>query len=221
MMELTSDLLGRLDAVLRRTAPDALAELARVARSILECVAAGANVSAVYHPLGFVSVPLAKTRDTMLRLHFWDPEVGSTPLPFHCHRWHLTGYVVCGHLQNKIIAATPAAEDLGDATRLRVYREVVSPRSDEFERTDELVRPELRSLEDVRAGQRYTMDAGLFHTTVNPTGQALVTVIMVNDRGQREMALGPVDGEPRYRLQRSPCQPSDVRARSARILESL
>ncbi len=220
-MQLTADLLGQLDTALRRTAPEALAELASVSRLILECVAGGANLSAVYHPLGFVSVPLAKTGDTMLRLHLWDPEVGATPLPFHCHRWHLTGYVVHGHLQNKIVAALPANADPGDGTRLRVYREVVSQHSDEFERTDELVTPRVQSLEDVRAGQRYTMDAGLFHTTVNPSGQALVTIIMVSDRGAREMALGPVEGELRYRLQRSPCDVADVRERSARILESL
>lgn len=154
---------------------------------LLDGITAGTRTfRALYHPLGFVYVPLLRTRDWTLRLHIWDAEKSPIQAPYHCHTWDLSSYVLQGDLENQVVCAEPNTA----SPTLRVYRVVGRGDIDFFKWTDSTVHAELGSREQVFEEQIYRMASGIYHTTLNRAGRGLTTVALAERiPGTEELSL--------------------------------
>ncbi|GHJ53032.1 hypothetical protein Nm8I071_23390 [Nonomuraea sp. TT08I-71] len=193
------------------------AQLEALTTSFLHDLASNRGAfDSIYHPLGFIYVPMLKDDGGMLRLHLWldggTPE-DITTSPYHMHTWNLTSYVHCGSLENQMIKVD-AGGPLGP---YRVFEIIGNRQRGELQATDEEVRARIDSVERVTAGNVYRIPAGQYHTTVNTSEGDLVTVAYVQKvAGTMERNLGPVN-TPTHIVERQACPPDDV-ARAARTV---
>lgn len=177
---------------------------------------------AVYHPLGFIYVPLMRGGSWTLRLHFWTPEgkpVVETwdPYTVHMHTWDLYSYVLCGEIVNQIIEVEEAPGD----GRFRVFDIVGEGRRSTITPTERTVNARVTSEQRVPAGGMYRMSNSTYHTSLNPTGVDIVTAaLVVRVPGARERTLGPLDGKTHQYLRPS-CPPAELASQAARVAEGL
>lgn len=230
---MSDDLTTICDLITERRQPNLLR---RHVVDLLDGIASGSRTfRALYHPLEFVYVPLLRGDGWTLRLHIWLTDVTSgsslsggthgNPLPnkaggnspYHAHTWDLKSYVLLGDLENQLVHADQTAID----PLLRVYKVVGQGDVDLFERTDAVVRPEIESSERVHEGEMYGMASGKYHTTLNPSGGALVTVAFIERvPGTEEQVLGPLDGAS-HSYVRQTCPSEDLQEHAARTLAAL
>ncbi len=143
---------------------------------------------AVRHPLGFTCLPVERDGRDGVCVHLWSPAVGQatpTTSPVHAHCWELTSYALFGRLDNRIMEVGDAQDGVVSWSSLAdgrgLYR-VLDVRSQQ--ETDELV-PTVRFVhcwpgqrQAVRAGDVYSIPAGVFHATDVPAGAEAATVAL-------------------------------------------
>ncbi|MEU5879745.1 hypothetical protein [Spirillospora sp. NPDC047279] len=195
------------------------------AHRVLDDIAAGRlAVAAVRHPLGFLCLPVERTGDLGVCLHIWSPEAPAAPAttsPVHCHSWELMSFVLYGALRNTRarVDELPAGAGAGH----RVFQVVSRSGEDELHATPRTVRFSPGDSAVHRAGDTYTLPAGVFHSTDIEDGPDAATVALGRQTpGGGDLSLGPLD-TPTHRTRRTHCDPGEIaRAahRSARLLEA-
>lgn len=206
------------DLILGDEAGDRLASLTA---GFLDDLGEGRRViDSIHHPLGFIYVPMLSDDRGMLRLHLWLN--GGTPddittSPYHMHTWNLSSYVLCGSLENQMIEV----DDVGPLGPYRIFEIIGDRKRGELRATDGEVYARIESVEKVKAGSIYHIDAGRYHTTINTSAGDLVTVAYVERvSGTRERNLGPV-GTETHVVVREPCPPEQVADAARTVLSRL
>ena len=175
-----------------------------------------APASAVWHPLGFVYLPLHRESKRTLRLHIWASELPRATLttsPYHCHAWDLTSYVYCGRLSNVLVDVRPASA----APDYRIFHISGDSRIDLLQPTADVVSATIVSADDVVSGQTYTIPAGRYHAT--NVGDCLTATVVVAQRRPSfpEFTLGPV-ALGAHRTHRQPVSADLLTRTAARVL---
>jgi hypothetical protein len=219
-MEDKSDLM-RIRTIL--AGKDSAGPIRNLLVDLLDGIGSGTrNFRAVYHPLGFVYVPLIREKDWSLRLHLWLAEetrmtTTFSPYQVHMHTWDLSSYVLHGSLQNQMI---DAGQDQ-DGPQFRVFDIVGHGNESVISPTADVVRASVASTHSVHAGEIYRIPHSRYHTTLNPTGKDMITVALVERvPGTTERALGPLDGN-RHTVTRRLCPAKDLAARASKAREVL
>ena len=166
--------------------------------------------AAVRHPLGFIYAPLLRAGSTALRLHIWlsgatRPQLTTSPI--HDHTWQLTSYVVCGRLENCLV-------EIHDSTTPthRVFEISGVGGADSLRPTERLVEFRVAATQAVRAGDRYTIEAGRFHFTEVPEDCTAATIVLASRKASvPERSLGPLR-VPEHEMTREVCPPTELAA---------
>jgi hypothetical protein len=159
---------------------------------------------AVRHPLGFTCLPVERAGLDGVCVHLWSPRIGQATLttsPIHAHCWELTSYALFGRLVNRVMEVGDAREGavswaiLADGRGLyRVLDVHTRQEADELVPTVRFVHcwPGLRQA--VRAGDVYSVPAGVFHATDVPEGTEAATVALGRlVPGAPDCSLGPAE----------------------------
>lgn len=220
MINSTNDLRQIRRLLLARDDPGRLNE--QLICLVHELSVGSRTFDAVYHPLGFVYVPLLRARDWTLRLHFWKaggvPVVGTwRPYMVHMHTWDLYSYVLQGDLVNQVISV----EETSRRADFRVFEIVGKDRVSTISPTSTTVRASISSEQRVSAGHFYSLPHGQYHTTLNPSGRDIVTAaLVVRVPGTMERTLGPLDGQT-HDIVRRPCASSELADHAAAAMATL
>ncbi|MCH9680651.1 MAG: hypothetical protein K0V04_04385 [Deltaproteobacteria bacterium] len=174
-----------------------------------------------WHPTGFVVLNLADDDVGTLRLHLW-PEQGreyGTPCwPVHDHVWWLRSQVLCGTVRSREYTVR---EESGATATLYAVHYGPEQRSS-MHRSERQVVVTAAVPTTVEAGQRYTVDAGVFHASRVEPGCMAATLVATRRTGQpRPWVVGPSDGPPRVPVQRPAASTQLVRGLVERVRDSL
>jgi hypothetical protein len=165
---------------------------------------------AVSHPLGFVCLPLHRSRDQGVCVHLWGPRwrrATPTTSQTHCHSWELLSWVLTGELRNQTIRVIDGTES---PTR-RVFEVHSDATGDEIRATGRLVRHEVRATTTHRTGEAYRLPAGVFHETLVPeTDDPVITVALgLTTSGVADLSLGELHTTSHY-IRRELCSEQDT-----------
>ncbi|GAA3048141.1 hypothetical protein [Actinokineospora globicatena] len=191
------------------------------ARAALAGVVSGDRaVAAVRHPLGFVCVPVYRGGDDGVCVHLWEPArtlAPPTTSPTHCHSWDLLSWVLVGGLLNQAIRVEESA-----APTHRVFQVRSDAEGDTIEATDRLVRAHVAATTEHRAGESYTLTAGIFHETVIPDSERVVaTVALGSSRpGAADLSLGGLHTAD-HRVVRQQCSRAETIAVATTVLAAI
>ena len=196
-------------AIRRGTAAEAVP---RWALSSLRDIAEGRrDLTGVWHPLGFLCLPIERLGDHGICVHQWTLALRPclTTSAIHSHSWDLTSYVLYGGLRNERVQVI----DDPDFPTHRVFDVRSYGDVDEIGATTRLVSYRAESVEAHGAGGVYSLPAGEFHTTVLADEHGAATVALGRGREQAaDLTLGAVD-TPSHVVRRRRCAaPETARA---------
>ena len=198
----------------------------------LRGVAAGSRpLRAVRHPLGFTCLPVERAGQDGVCVHLWSPRTDrATPTtsPVHAHCWELTSYALFGRLDNRVMEVADAREgvipwaSLADGRGLyRVLDVRTRKEADELVPTIRLVHCWPGGRQAVRAGDVYSLPAGVFHATDVPAGTETATVALGRlVPGAPDCSLGPPGAAP-HRVRRRLCNAGQTAAIARIVLDRL
>lgn len=149
---------------------------------------------AIIHPNGFVKLPLARTDDggTRLFLHVWRAD--SADAAMHDHRWAFASAVLCGELSHTLMDVTVTSGSAGSPVGgLPVARYRPEDGRHCFDTShDETAVVNHRRTQVFSAGQRYGMDAFVFHRAFARAG---AMTFVARGLPQRAYSRVLLDGE--------------------------
>ncbi|MEO3783557.1 hypothetical protein ABGB12_09515 [Actinocorallia sp. B10E7] len=192
-------------------------EVAGWAGRTLGLIASGSlPAEGVLHPLGFLCLPIERSRGTGVCLHLWSPELpppASTTSSWHCHSWDLLSLLLHGRLSNML-------GDLDDGPDLRVFEVLSRDDVDELRPTDRTVRVSPSDGGAYTRGDVYALSAGIFHRTA-VAGEAVTVALGAERPGGHDLSLGPPGlGGHRTRRRRSgAAQTVRLARRAAELLQ--
>lgn len=172
------------------------------------------SVVGVRHPLGFVCLPVKRTDEAGICVHVWSDSLARaspTTSMTHAHSWDLISYVLYGSVRN---VRNDVIDDPDEAA-YRVFEVRSGGGVDEMRETPRLVRCEIRAVELSHRGDMYSLDAGVFHTTV-VQGEAATVALGSSRRGVMDLSLGGIDMKT-HRVRRQRCD-RDETAHAARVV---
>jgi hypothetical protein len=165
------------------------------------------DLHAVWHPLGFIDIPLAGgTRSAMRQgqratLHVWHPELTRPQSPqhvCHSHGWHLHSYVVHGSFLNEVYSVTPSS----GATHM-LYEVAYAAGVSRSTSTGQLVGVDLVDAKTMPPGSYYEIPSTTYHWTRHTGDELTVTA----------MGSTQLSGEPPRNVRAIPCEPEYKYAR--------
>jgi hypothetical protein len=162
---------------------------------------------AVRHPLGFICLPLERSGTRGVCVHWWTDRLAQavpTTTTTHAHSWDLISFVLFGSLCNELVEVS----DHGGLRRHRVFEVASGAGGDEIRRTNRLVSSQLRTRNLYRAGDVYTLSAGVFHRTTG-TGQVATVALGNGRRDAADLVLGDL-GTPSHRVRRQVCDRAET-----------
>ncbi|MFC4532919.1 hypothetical protein [Sphaerisporangium dianthi] len=187
----------------------------RALRLLLDIAAGRSAIRAVRHPLGFVCLPVERSGEHGVCVHLWSddlPGVAATTSEIHCHSWDLVSYVLFGQVRNELAAIA----DRGPGASHRVFEVLSAGEVDSIRPTGRTVTYAPGASVAYRAGEVYTLRAGVFHRSVIPEGTVTATIALGSGRpGMADLSLGPL-GTRAHRVVRRRCDDEET-ARAARL----
>jgi hypothetical protein len=196
--------------------------------SALRGIADGSRpLHAVRHPLGFTCLPVERFGRDGVCVHLWSSRIDRarpTTSPVHAHCWELTSYALFGRLDNRVMEVGEARggivswASLADGRGLYRVLDVHSQKeADELVPTVRFVHCWPGQRQAVRAGDVYSVPAGVFHATDVPAGTEVATVALGRlVPGASDCSLGPPGAGP-HQVRRRLCD-ADQTAAIARII---
>lgn len=149
------------------------------------------------HPLGFISSTLLIEGRHKLRLHYWpvtDQIQQSPHCQIHDHLFEFKSWVVAGAVDNIEYEAT---KDIGDD--FSVYQTEYSEDCSILTKTEAIKRLSVNKRQTYKAGESYTLLAGILHETLRVSNTPAITVLHTTDTStSAPRVLGPLTGEENY-----------------------
>jgi hypothetical protein len=203
-------------AILNGTASQAIP---RWASGILTEVAQNhTNIASVRHPLGFMCLPVERTREAGICVHIWSdslPHASPTTSTMHAHSWDLISYVLYGSVRNEVINVT----DAPDEAEYRVFKVRSGEDVDEMRETPRLVRCELKAAELSHRDDIYSVNAGVFHRTV-VQDEAATVALGSSRQGTMDLSLGGINSKT-HRVWRQRCDREETAYAARMVTERL
>lgn len=228
-----SGIIGRLrPGAHEQASPITRAAVTTWAIDTLRCVADESRpLRAVQHPLGFTCLPVERVGRDGVCVHLWSPWIdraAPTTSPVHAHCWELTSYALLGRLDNQVMDVGDARDgvvswaSLADGRGLYRVLDVSSRReADELVPTDRFVHCWPGQRQAVRAGDVYSVPAGVFHATDVPAGTEAATVALGRlVPGAPDCSLGPPGSGP-HQVRRRVCDADQTAAIARAIVDQL
>ena len=148
-----------------------------------------------WHPNGFVVFRLGEVVDGRFggshRLHVWPGGIPRQSLPghptIHSHDWELQSLVLQGTYVDVIFEQADIGPDaLALLSHIVKYDSEVG---DSIRPTEDTMRLSRRESRAVEKGGSHHMDIGVFHETVGPASETVVTYVMMGPRQETGMML--------------------------------
>ena len=162
---------------------------------------------AVWHPLGFIDIPIERNAAGKLVIHVWHPRFSRAQEPrqiCHSHGWILHSAVLAGELENHTfdIAGNLAGEQ-------RLYQVRYAGTSSVSEALDARVTCTRAGEERLSAGRQYVLPSDTFHWS-QELGVLAVTVMYANFADATPAyVVRPWTGDHTYTYARQACDASD------------
>lgn len=164
----------------------------RWAAASLEDVAAGRlHITAVRHPLGFICFPLEREDGRGVCVHLWTRrlvQASPTTSTTHAHSWDLVSLVLYGALRNELVEIS----DDSKGAPYRLFEVATGPDGDKIRWTGRLVHRTTKARDLYRAGDVYSMPAGVFHHTTS-YGETATVALGSGHPGAVDLVLGGLD----------------------------
>lgn len=148
------------------------------------------RVPATKHPQGFLTfkMGLSAQGDAALRFHVWmknKREVGDQKgFQIHDHVFGFNSLLLCGQMENRSYMVKPSPTETG----WRLFPVTYSaPNTDTIAAEPEPVALRRQQTEQMRAGDYYHMQAGVYHTSVVP--RAVMTMTLLAAEAAPHMAF--------------------------------
>jgi len=162
------------------------------------------------HPLGFLSCTLLSEGSRRLRLHYW-PVGGafqqSADCQIHDHLFDLNSWVLEGLIENIEYKTSLTGDEHA------LYEASYNGDTSVLKKTKATLRLEAARRQSFRAGERYSVAAGVLHQTVRRGDKPATTVLVTDDRSRSApLVVGPLNGKKRYSYEREPVSEASVEA---------
>lgn len=131
----------------------------------------------MWHPLGFVSLPLKEGNGWALKLHYWPKGVRKPKSPdwqIHDHRFHIESRVLYGTIGNWIYRI----EEGGDS---RLFPVSYSGKDSILESNGLPVTAILEKEDYHKAGTVYEISRSVFHQAYVPLDSSVMTIVLQTD----------------------------------------
>jgi hypothetical protein len=154
------------------------------------------TVVPLYHPLGFVSCVLPSPENgIILRVHYW-PKEGrrekAPGWPVHTHNFRLSSFVMSGEIRNRNYVEIDGP---GPGLERNVYKVEYEGEHSRIVDTGRVLRVEVGSDSIHSAGMGYCVERGVFHESVVPVGEMVVTLACLTEKSAiAPLVLGDVSG---------------------------
>lgn len=165
----------------------------------------------IWHPNGFLYVPLIEENMMAVRLHVWPPgreKTNDKTLNWfiHSHSWDLQSYVLCGNILKSIYEVSNS-----HAPTHRIYHAYSFGLQNELHATDSLVSCKLKSTEKISPGKTYTIKSDTFHTApVNVNQLTATLVVWQKAKYGVSKVLGSLNGDKIYAMKRTACNSDET-----------
>jgi len=136
-------------------------------------------VPSAKHPQGFLTFKLGLSTDKKeaLRFHVWLPnkrEIAEKEFPIHDHVFGFTSLLLTGNMTNHVYEVAPSPTETGN----RLFRvDYTNVNEDTIVREPPPVSVTLASATRHQASDYYTMEAGIYHTSVVPVETLTMTLL--------------------------------------------
>lgn len=131
----------------------------------------------LWHPLGFVSLPLIESEGWVLKLHYW-PNGMRKPKkpdwPIHNHRFRIESRVLYGAVENRLYGIEMGGE-------YRLFPVAYSGKDSVLEPSETFVTATLQNTEYHKAGVTYEIPRKVFHQTFVPINTSAMTIVLQTD----------------------------------------
>ncbi|WP_050803429.1 MULTISPECIES: hypothetical protein [Protofrankia] len=125
--------------------------------------------------------------------------------------------MLAGEVHNHLVRITPAA---GTPPTHRLFEVHSHGDVDELRATSRLVRYGPGTMESHRAGDLYTMPAGMFHWTEVPGGEATTLMLARNRPDHRDRSIGPLHARDHW-VRRGRCDTTESGQAARTVLRLL
>lgn len=162
----------------------------------------------VWHPLGFLMSKLFEEPSLALRVHIWPKGGGreqNPAWPIHDHIFNMKSWILQGSIINTVYCASEKSSNFQQYLASYLGNESI------LTRTEQEISLARKCEETYGAGQFYTMDAGIFHSSSHAKENTTVTAVLTNNvfPGPPRIA-GSKNGLHEYRYARSIASKEEV-----------
>jgi len=164
--------------------------------------------SYVWHPLGFLMAKVLEEPPLTLRVHIW-PKYGGREQdpawPIHDHIFDMKSWIIKGRLKNVLYRES---ENLPN---FQMYLASYEGNESVLNRTGLSLALQKEGETAYEAGQFYTVDAGVFHSSLHEQGSVAVTAVLTKSVLTAPPRIaGARDGLGQYRYRRSIASKEEV-----------
>jgi len=155
----------------------------------------------VWHPLGFLMSKLFEEPPLALRIHIWPKGGGreqDPAWPIHDHIFNMRSWILKGKLHNTVYCESEHPPNF------QLY--LASYRGNEsiLSRTNNKISLMTEYEEKYEAGEGYTVEAGVFHSSSHEKDMTTITAVLTNSVSLEPPRIaGAIDGLNEYRYLRS------------------
>lgn len=159
------------------------------------------NIIFSWHPLGFIMATLLDEGCEKIRLHLWTKSFDKAQKPtwlVHDHKFDLTSWVISGVIKNIEYknAVSPKTHQL--------YSVTYNATGSLLTKLDEMYSLEVEKTQEFNEGDKYKIEAGVFHQSISLSQRTTVTIChTVNKKESPPLVIGELNGEEKYYYQRS------------------
>lgn len=160
------------------------------------------NIEFSWHPLGFIMATLLDGGCEKIRLHLWTKSFDKAQKPtwlVHDHKFDLTSWVISGAIKNIAYRNTAAPKTN------QLYSVTYNNTGSLLTKLDETYSLEVEKTQEINEGNKYKIEAGVFHQSISMSQRTTVTICHTVDKKKSPpLVIGDLNGEDNYYYQRSP-----------------
>lgn len=194
-----NDIVARLKYMITQTGP-----VNETRRLVIEHLTRSeSELPILWHPLGFIDIPIERDSSGKLVIHVWHPDFGRPQLPqqiCHSHGWTLHSAVLAGAIENQTFEV--ASDQAGDQRLYKVRYDGPKSISDPLDK-----RVTSKRVDEVQlyTGEQYTVADNSFHWSQG-LGTLVITVMCASfAQAGPAYVVRPWSSTSTYTYVREPC----------------
>ncbi|WED78000.1 hypothetical protein [Aeromonas allosaccharophila] len=159
------------------------------------------NIKFSWHPLGFVMATLLDEGSEKVRIHLWSKSFDKAQKPtwlVHDHKFDLTSWVLSGTIKNI------EYKNSASSKTHQLYSVTYNSTGSILTKLDEVHDLKIEKTQEISSGEKYKIEAGIFHQSISMSKNTTVTICHTVDKNSHTpLVIGELDGKRSYYYQRS------------------